>query len=227
MSSFVEKAQSESPTGSSSPVQRRAGSRTQLRQSLRGQGFEAQQVMLKPDGSTPVQRRTTMQDIALGQDVNEREREILENDEDAASAWVQAAAWAVGIASAYSATRPNSGDSMYLGRADALRHCLWNAYMAFMLGERKAKALADAHELPDGKASGNTAVDRDMDMFNNRVGRTLGVTAREGSVITRAFALSFIAAAALEYVNAGSLKVVDRSDQSAWRLVPSNTDGIS
>ncbi|MFT5434283.1 MAG: hypothetical protein ACI9OJ_004996, partial [Myxococcota bacterium] len=170
---------------------------------------------------------TMMQDIALAQNPNDRERGILENDADAASAWVQAAAWAIGIASTYSHTRPDSGDSMYLGRADALRHCLWNAYMAFMLGEGRAKNLADAHELPRPPTEHNSNVDREMDLFNNRVGRMLGQTARDGNAITRAFALSFIAAAAISFLNDGSLKVVDRTDNSKWRLVPSNTDGIS
>ena len=193
------------------------------RDSLRGKSFAEQSLQLKPDRA--VQRRTMMQDIALGQDPNEREKGILENDADAASAWVQAAAWAIGISTTYSHTRPHPDKSMYLGRADALRHTLWNAYMAFMLGEDRAKALADAHELPRPPSDANSRVDREMDLRNNAVGRMLGVTARDGNMLTRAFALTFIAAAAITFLNDGSLNVVDQSGDP-WRLVPSNTEGI-
>ena len=195
-----------------------------------GQGFEAQAASLRPtSAATPVRAAggtTIMQDIALGQDPNERERPLLENDAEAASAWVQAASWAIGIASVYSHTRPDSDKSMYGGRADALRHFLWNAYMTFMLGEDRARALANAHELPEASADRNTEQDRQMDLRNNAAGRQLGVFHRSQGAITRAFALSLMAAAGISFVNDGSLTVLDKRDDANWRLVPSNTQGV-
>lgn len=187
---------------------------------LRGQSYQQQSSALKPKNTT------IMQDIALGQDPNERERAILENDEDAASAWVQAAAWAVAISTTYSHTRKDSGASMYGGRADALRHFLWNAYMAFIVGETKAKQMADAHETEMEPSDSNMAVDREMDLRNNAAGRRLGTFTRGEGMLTRAFALSLMAAAAVSYLNDGSLTVLDKRDDRAWKLVPSNTEGI-
>ena len=201
-----------------------------LRAGLRGRSLADQQAMLQPaQAQAPVQAKgdtTVMQDIALGQDINDRERAILEKDAEAASAWVQAASWAVGIASTYSHTRPDSDKSMYGGRADALRHFLWNAYMAFLIGPKRAEALANAHELAEEPASNNPAVDRQMDLRNNARGRQLGAWHRKQGAITRAFALSLMAAAGIAFVNDGSLSVIDKSDPNNWRLVPSNTKGI-
>ena len=229
---FVQKRKKESAAlagsvGAGASVVQRRG----LRGALQGKSFDEQQVMLKPDpDASPVQRKrdtTVMQDIALGRDVNDRERAILENDAEAASAWVQAATWAIGIASTYSHTRPDSDKSMYGGRADAVRHFLWNAYMAFMVGPERAEALANAHELAEEPASNNPAVDRQMDLKNNAKGRQLGAWHRTQGAITRAFALSLMAAAAISKVNGGDLWVVDKSDANNWKLVPSNTPGIS
>ncbi len=188
--------------------------------SLRGQSYVAQQAALKPRNTT------VMQDVALGQDPNQRERAILENDAEAASAWVQAAAWAIAISGTYAQTRKNPDASGYGGRADALRHFLWNAYMAFIVGEQRAKALADAHEDAIEPADRNMAQDREMDLRNNAAGRRLGEFTRGEGALTRAFALSMIAAAAVSYLNDGSLTVLDKRNDAAWRLVPSNTEGI-
>jgi hypothetical protein len=195
-----------------------------------GAGFDAQSQALRPaparEGAKAPASTTMMQDIALKQDPNERERPLLEQDADAASAWVQAAGWAIAIATTYAQTRPDAGNSMYGGRADALRHFLWNAYMAFMLGEDRARALADAHELPGPPADKNMNVDREMDFRNNAAGRRLGVFHRSQGAITRAFALSLMAAAGISYVNDGSLTVIDKRDDARWKLVPSNVDYV-
>ena len=201
------------------------GRERQLPAGLEGQGFEAQSAALSPRGAEEKKDTTVMQDIALSQNPNDRERAIMENDADAASAWVRAASFAIGISQTYSLTRPSAEKSSYLGKADALRHCLWNAYMAYMLGERRAEALANAHELP-GELKGNSAVDRDMDLFNNRVGRMLGVTARDTAWMAPPIALPFIAAAAMEWLNSGGLRVVDQTDPQNHKLVLSSRPDI-
>ena len=179
-------------------------------------------VQLKPKKK----KTTVMQDIALGQDPNERERAILENDSEAASAWVEAASWAVGIAVSYSYTQKSPEKSMYGGRADALRHFLWNAYMAYILGEERAAALANAHELSEKPADKNMAVDREMDFRNNRAGRQLGVVHRSQGTLAKMFTLPLMAAAGISFVNDGSLTVLDKRDNNNWKLVPSNTAGV-
>ena len=96
--------------------------------------------------------------------------------------------------------------------------------MAYMLGEGRAEALVNAHELP-GALKGNSAVDRAMDLFNNRVGRLLGVMARETGWMTSALRLPFIAATAIEWLNNGGLRVVDQTDlQNHKRVISSRPD---
>ena len=210
------------PSVSAALVSPKSPQQSPTRSALQGKSHAQQQVMLKPEKKDT----TVMQDIALAQDPNRRERAILEKDPDAASAWVQAASWAMGISATYGMTRPDSDASGYGGRADALRHFLWNAYMAFMVGPEKAKALGDAHESEEKPASNNMAVDREMDLRNNARGRSLGAWHRQQGAITRAFALSLMAAAGISFVNDGSLWVLDKSKDD-WKLVPSNTKGIS
>ncbi|MBJ8030946.1 hypothetical protein [Bacillus cereus group sp. N21] len=52
---------------------------------------------------------------------------------------------------------------------DAFRHGLWNAVMVRDVGPNWAKKWADAHET----RSGQPALEKEMDLFNNDVGRTL------------------------------------------------------
>ncbi|PEB39359.1 DUF6973 domain-containing protein [Bacillus pseudomycoides] len=52
---------------------------------------------------------------------------------------------------------------------DAFRHGLWNAVMVRDVGPNWAKKWADAHET----IAGQPAIEKQMDLFNNAVGRTL------------------------------------------------------
>ena len=60
------------------------------------------------------------------------------------------------------------------GAGDAFRHALWSALMTRRAGVRLAKKFGDAHE--DFPA--NSASDRAMDLYNNRVGREVGAQGR-------------------------------------------------
>jgi hypothetical protein len=119
------------------------------RADLHGKTFAEQQAALKPPAAR--EEQTFMQELALGRDPNEREAAILENDADAADAWVRASAFVITIRTAYAQTSSDPSGS---------------AYLAFMLGERRAKALTDAHEMPGAPREKNTALDRQMDLHN-------------------------------------------------------------
>lgn len=54
---------------------------------------------------------------------------------------------------------------------DAFRHAYWNAAMARLLGPERAREYADAVEI----SSWNKAGERQMDLYNNREGRRLGL----------------------------------------------------
>ncbi len=63
--------------------------------------------------------------------------------------------------------------SAWNNKYDAMRHAYWNAVMTRALGEERAEVWATAHEwgIPP------TDPERCMDMFNNAVGRGVGVAA--------------------------------------------------
>jgi RHS repeat-associated protein len=61
------------------------------------------------------------------------------------------------------------GGTAHNGPEDAIRHALWNAFMAQTAGPVDAKKFADAHEA-DSASPDETA----MDLWNNAVGRDIG-----------------------------------------------------
>ncbi|WP_324612297.1 cell wall-binding repeat-containing protein [Streptomyces sp. AS58] len=63
------------------------------------------------------------------------------------------------------------------GKADAYRHCSWNALMAYEMGSKTAKGFADRHELgpkPDGMSDALAERHHRMDYHNNAWGRFFG-----------------------------------------------------
>lgn len=63
------------------------------------------------------------------------------------------------------------GSNGFQDNADAFRHCLWNALMKKSIGEDAAREWANAHE------AYSEGADRDMDLYNNEVGRGIAVEA--------------------------------------------------
>lgn len=61
--------------------------------------------------------------------------------------------------------------------ADAYRHATWSYLMGRTIGNEKAKAMGDAHEIdglrPWPGMGTNSAGERAMDLHNNLVGRNL------------------------------------------------------
>lgn len=64
-------------------------------------------------------------------------------------------------------------DSLYNGIGDAFRHGLWQALSAYHTGEEYAQRFGDAHE----QDYPGSPLETEMDLFNNAVGRGIGVAA--------------------------------------------------
>ena len=69
------------------------------------------------------------------------------------------------------------GKNGWLDNSDAFRHCLWNALMKQSIGVSAAEQWATAHEYD------SRGLDRTMDLYNNRVGRSINVSGRSLSSI--------------------------------------------
>ena len=65
-------------------------------------------------------------------------------------------------------------NTIHNGRGDALRHCYWSARMVIdpSIGVEKATRIATDHE----DESGNPEDEKAMDLENNAIGRSVGLT---------------------------------------------------
>ena len=62
---------------------------------------------------------------------------------------------------------------LHNGNGDAFRHTLWNYGMAIDVGQGFAKKWDDAHE---NGAKGQPKLEKQMDLYNNKIGRKLAKT---------------------------------------------------
>lgn len=72
------------------------------------------------------------------------------------------------------------GTNGWQDNSDAFRHCCWNALMKSAMSASDADTWATAHE---AESSG---IDKDMDLFNNAVGRSINVSGKSDSEIYEA-----------------------------------------
>ncbi|WP_310605248.1 DUF6973 domain-containing protein [Anaerosporobacter sp.] len=70
-------------------------------------------------------------------------------------------------------------NTLYQGNGDAYRHAHWSAAMANAYGSSYAESWGNAHE-----SESPAGYDKTMDLFNNRVGRELGVSTGGGDRFT-------------------------------------------
>lgn len=104
--------------------------------------------------------------------------------------------------------------------ADAFRHTLWNAYNAHDCGVSYAKQFADAHE----KDNPNDALENQMDLFNNALGRTIGSRSYLGNSSQVSYA---IRQAVLKAVKNGEARRFVGSDIGTKNtLQKTNSNGI-
>lgn len=90
--------------------------------------------------------------------------------------------------------------------SDAFRHCCWNALMKKAIGESAADVWATAHEYE------STGLDKEMDLYNNAVGRSIDVTNKSDPEI--------YSAVKDKIVDGDCLRIVNNE------LVPTNADGL-
>ncbi len=72
------------------------------------------------------------------------------------------------------------GTNGWQNNSDAFRHCCWNALMKKAIGESAAAEWATAHEYE------SSGIDKEMDLYNNAVGRSINVTGKTDSEIYNA-----------------------------------------
>lgn len=72
------------------------------------------------------------------------------------------------------------GKNGWQDNSDAFRHCCWNALMKSAMSASDANAWATAHE------ADSSGIDKDMDLFNNSVGRSINVSGKSDSEIYEA-----------------------------------------
>ena len=77
---------------------------------------------------------------------------------------------------AFNATVKKFGRQGHNDTSDAFRHCYWSCCMAQKIGAEEAKRFGDAHE----NFPGNPCDERDMDFYNNDVGRRVGSSNPKG-----------------------------------------------
>lgn len=72
------------------------------------------------------------------------------------------------------------GKNGFQDNSDAFRHCLWNALMKKSMGASATEEWATAHEYT------SSGLDKKMDLFNNRIGRSISVSNKSESQIVSA-----------------------------------------
>ena len=89
-----------------------------------------------------------------------------------------ARAEAARISSQYGFTDNEGTGSM---EADAFRHAVWQATMSStdLVGETRAKILGDSNEILGDLVRPTPVTDRNMDLWNNREGRNIGIEAKQ------------------------------------------------
>lgn len=107
---------------------------------------------------------------------------------------------------ATNATIEYYGTNGWQDNSDAFRHCCWNALMKKAMSESAAEQWATAHEYE------SSGLDREMDLFNNVIGRSINVTNKNDSEIYNAVKD--------RVVNGDCRRIVNNE------LVPTNADGL-
>lgn len=74
-------------------------------------------------------------------------------------------------------TIENYGKNGWQDNSDAFRHCLWSALMKRSIGTSASEQWGSAHE------ADSSGIDKQMDLFNNGVGRSVNVSGSETSVV--------------------------------------------
>lgn len=104
-------------------------------------------------------------DLPYPDTLNPLERKLLNDDLNVAASVVYAA-----VVARIAAQEQYEDTSLHNGNGDAFRHALWNSLMKARVGAAWAQRWADAHE---NGTTDQPVIEKEMDLFNNEVGRTL------------------------------------------------------
>ena len=103
--------------------------------------------------------------------------------------------------------------------ADAFRHTLWNAYNAHDCGTTYAKKFADAHK----KDFPNVALETEMDLFNNSLGRTIGSKSYPGNASQASYAIRQAVLTAVKNGEARRFQGMDIGTKTTLQKTNSNS----
>ncbi len=99
----------------------------------------------------------------------------------------------------------------WMGKGDAMRHMAWQALMAKKYGRVPALIAGYAHELgwggPFGKNIDQTETELQMDLYNNALGRDIGVSSKNESEIFDKV---------VKEVDSGKAKYMDEHDREVY-----------
>lgn len=132
--------------------------------------------------------------------LNSAERELVKKHP------VQATKVFTAAQSATNYTVSTYGKNGWQDNSDAFRHCLWNALMKKSMDASAAKEWATAHEYE------SSGLDKTMDLFNNRIGRSIDVSNKSESQI--------VSAVKTKVSNGSCRRIIDN------KLVATNGDGM-
>lgn len=136
----------------------------QYAQDLRAQGYSSEQIEENINALLEIETYTDLDGYISGY-LNSQEQALYDQNPAKGLLCMANGKLALGYA------QDNYSSGLTDGNGDAFRHTLWNYGMVIDVGYDFAKSWSDAHEY--GSAN-NTALARQMDLFNNGVGLKLG-----------------------------------------------------
>lgn len=136
----------------------------QYAQDLRAQGYSSEQIEENINALLEIETYTDLDGYISGY-LNSQEQALYDQNPAKGLLCMANGKLALGYA------QDNYSSGLTDGNGDAFRHTLWNYGMVIDVGYDFAKSWSDAHEYG---STNNTALARQMDLFNNGVGLKLG-----------------------------------------------------
>lgn len=136
----------------------------QYAQDLRAQGYSSEQIEENINALLEIETYTDLDGYISGY-LNSQEQALYDQNPAKGLLCMANGKLALGYA------QDNYSSGLTDGNGDAFRHTLWNHGMVIDVGYDFAKSWSDAHEYG---STNNTALARQMDLFNNGVGLKLG-----------------------------------------------------
>jgi len=115
----------------------------------------------------------------------------------------QASQYYISSQAAINYTNQKFGYSGFQDKSDAFRHACWNAILTMRIGSSAAKSWTNAHE------STSSGIDKQMDLFNNALGRSICVSSGYESLSSgQAYATPALANKVYSAIKAGQGRII-------------------